>query len=160
VVRLAGTQNRKFITDANGNYRFENVETGAFYTVTPARANYKFSPHNRSFSQVGNQTEAVFAAEPIGDVANPLDTAEYFVRQQYADVLSREPDEVGFNYWSDQINQCQAEPLVSGGLSTFECLRAQRTAVAAAAPSMFARPQSLPISRRKFKTSLCSRRVR
>ena len=30
----------------------------------------------------------------MGDNANPLDTAEYFVRQQYVDVLGREPDEV------------------------------------------------------------------
>ena len=53
VVRLQGTQNRKFITDANGFYRFDNVETNGFYTVTPSRANYSFSPAERSFSQVG-----------------------------------------------------------------------------------------------------------
>ena len=53
VVRLDGTQNRKFITDANGFYRFDNVETNGFYTVTPSRANYSFSPAVRSFSQIG-----------------------------------------------------------------------------------------------------------
>src|SRR5258706_284594 len=52
VVRLSGTQTRKFITDANGFYRFENVETNGFYTVTPSRANYSFSPAERSFSQL------------------------------------------------------------------------------------------------------------
>ena len=62
VVRLQGTQNRKFITDANGYYRFDNVETNGFYTVTPARANYSFSPAERSFSQVGQSTEAAFGA--------------------------------------------------------------------------------------------------
>ena len=110
VVRLSGGQSRKLITDRDGSYRFENVDTGAFYTVTPARANYKFKPFNRSFSQVGNQTEAVFTADSIGEVANPLDTAEYLVRQQYVDVLHREPDESGFNYWSDQILACADEP--------------------------------------------------
>ena len=60
VVNLSGTQNRKFITDANGNYRFDDVETNGFYTVRPTRANYSFSPAERSFSQVGNSTEAVF----------------------------------------------------------------------------------------------------
>ena len=55
--------------------------------MTPARANYHFNPFNRSFSQVGNRTEAVFAGMAMGDSANPLDTPEYFVRQQYVDIL-------------------------------------------------------------------------
>jgi len=29
VIRLEGTQSRKFITDANGVYRFDNVEAAA-----------------------------------------------------------------------------------------------------------------------------------
>jgi len=74
--------------------------------VTPSRANYSFNPFNRSFSQISNSTEAVFTGVMQGDHANPVDTPEYFVRQQYVDVLGREPDEAGFNYWSDQILAC------------------------------------------------------
>src|SRR6185436_14508703 len=86
VVKLTGTQNRKFITDANGVYRFENVETNGFYTVTPSRANYSFSPSERSFSQLGLTTEAAFSASVASSqVVNPLDTPEYFVRQHYID---------------------------------------------------------------------------
>src|SRR6185503_8682121 len=110
VVKLTGTQNRKFITDANGVYRFENVETNGFYTVTPSRANYSFSPAERSFSQIGQTTEATFGATMVsGGLVNPLDTPEYFVRQHYIDFLGREPDEAGFNFWSDQINGCGAD---------------------------------------------------
>jgi hypothetical protein len=105
-VNLSGTQNRKFITDANGNYRFDNVETSGFYTVRPSRANYSFSPAERSFSQIGNSTEAVFTGTPAGGFGNPLETPEYFVRQHYLDFLEREPDESGFNFWSDQILGC------------------------------------------------------
>lgn len=123
VVNLSGAQNRKLITDANGNYRFDNVDTGGFYTVTPSRANYNFNPFNRSFSQTGNQTEAGFIGNSMGDNTNPLDTPEYFVRQQYLDVLGREPEESGFNYWSAQLLACRGD---SG------CIRGQRTAVAAA----------------------------
>src|SRR6202158_1899388 len=122
VVRLSGTQSRKTITDAFGNYRFSNVDTTGFYTVTPSRVNYNFSPFNRSFSQLGNQTEAVFGASFNGDTANPLDTADYFVRQQYVDVLGREPDETGFNFWSDRILVCGNDA---------DCIRSQRIAVAA-----------------------------
>jgi hypothetical protein len=123
VVRLSGTQSRKTITDANGNYRFDNVETTGFYTLTPARANFSFGPSQRSFSLLGDHTEASFTASSFGDVTNPLDTAEYFVRQEYVDILGREPDEGGFNYWSDQINACGSDA---------DCTRARRVSVAAA----------------------------
>jgi predicted extracellular nuclease len=109
VVNLSGTQNRKFITDANGNYRFDNVETNGFYTVRPTRANYSFSPAERSFSQVGNSTEAVFTGSRVAIGVNVIDTPEYFVRQNYLDFLGREPDESGFNFWSDQILSCGAD---------------------------------------------------
>jgi predicted extracellular nuclease len=123
VVNLSGTQSRKTITDTNGNYHFDDVEAGGFYTVTPSRANYTFSPANRSFTLVGSRTEATFTASSTGDATNPLDVSEYFVRQQYLDLLGREPDEGGFNYWSDQLNQCGAD---SG------CTSARRRDVAAA----------------------------
>jgi hypothetical protein len=110
VVRLQGTQNRKFITDAKGIYRFENVETSGFYTVTPSRVNYTFSPATRSFSQLGETTDATFGARlASSNLQNPLDIPEYFVRQHYLDFLGREPDEPGFNFWSDQILECGAD---------------------------------------------------
>jgi len=109
VVTLSGTENRKTITDTNGHYQFSDVETSGFYTVTPSRANYSFGPTSRSFSQLGNHTDAGFTASSTGDNVNPLDTPEYFVRQQYVDILGREPDEGGFNYWSNEINACGAD---------------------------------------------------
>jgi len=123
VVNLSGTQTRKTITDAQGNYKFDNVDTNGFYTVTPSRANYNFSPVSRSFSQIGNHTDAAFSASSTGDNTNPLDTPEYFVRQQYVDILGREPDEGGFNYWSDQILACNSDA---------DCIRSRRVGVAAA----------------------------
>jgi hypothetical protein len=110
VINVNGTENRKSITDAHGNYSFDKIETGGFYTVTPSRPNYLFTPGSRSFSQLGNNTDAAFTAVPIAPVSSPLDSAEYFVRQQYLDFLGREPDESGFNFWSDQITSCGADP--------------------------------------------------
>jgi hypothetical protein len=123
VVRLSGGQARKTITDAEGNYHFDNVGTGGFYTATPSRANFSFNPFNRSFTLVGNQTDAAFTGTMLGDTQNPTDTPEYFVRQQYVDILGREPDEAGFNYWSDHIIACGED---------VDCTRAQRTGVASA----------------------------
>ena len=109
VVNLAGAQTRTFITDANGNYTFENVETSGFYTVTPSRPNYSFSPGSRSFSQLGNHTEAVFTGSLASATENPIDTPEYFVRQHYLDFLGREPDESGFNFWSGELRGCDRD---------------------------------------------------
>lgn len=123
VINLSGRQARKTITNTNGDYHFNNVETNNTYTVTPSRANYGFSPGSRSFSQIGLNTDAAFTAVFNSDSANPLDTAEFFVRQQYVDVLGREPDEGGFNYWSDQILSCGA---------VTSCVNTKRRDVAAA----------------------------
>lgn len=106
VINLSGSQNRKAITGANGNYHFDNVETAGFYTVVPAHVNFAFSPSERSFGQLGNNAEAAFTGSPSATNANPLDTPEYFVRQHYLDFLGREPDESGFNFWSDQMLEC------------------------------------------------------
>jgi subtilisin family serine protease len=106
-VQMSGGGSRKTITDSDGNYRIENVDTNNFYTVTPLRVNYNFNPENRSFSLAGNKTDAAFTATPDSViVANPVDVSEYFVRQHYLDFLGREPDESGFNFWSDQILEC------------------------------------------------------
>lgn len=106
VIRMTGSQTRKTITDANGNYRFDNVPTNGMYTITPSRANFTFSPSERALTQLGNTTDAPFTGLPSGSSDNPLDTPEYFVRQHYVDFLNREPDESGFNFWSDQIITC------------------------------------------------------
>ena len=123
VVRMTGTQNRKTISDANGNYRFENVLTAGTYTLTPSRANFSFSPTERLLSQLGNTTDAPFTGIPTGTTNNPLDTPEFFVRQHYVDFLNREPDESGFNFWSDQITSCGTDAV---------CIERRRVNVSAA----------------------------
>ena len=111
VVRMSGASSATAITDSNGFYGLTGVDTGEFYTVTPALANFQFSPMNRSFSLLGNKTDAMFTGVPDAVKSlNPIDTNEYFVRQQYLDFLGREPDQEGFGYWSDQFNQCIGDP--------------------------------------------------
>jgi hypothetical protein len=112
------------ITDGNGQYRFANVETNGFYVVTPGLVNYSFSPANRSFSLTANKTDAVFTATAAAQTENPLNVGDFFVRQQYLDFLGREPDQAGWLYWSDQINQCLSEPpAVAGGPTPADCIR-------------------------------------
>lgn len=122
-VQLSGAKSKRTITSANGSYSFQ-VDAGGFYTVTPARGNYRFAPHDLSFTPVGNVTDAVFTALP-NPVAtqNPLDTDLFFVRQQYLDFLGREPDAGGLDYWSNKLVSCGADE---------NCLHQQRIGVSAA----------------------------
>ncbi|HEY6804602.1 MAG TPA: Ig-like domain repeat protein [Pyrinomonadaceae bacterium] len=54
---------------------------------------------------------------------NPIDQAEFFVRQQYLDFLNREPDTDGFNFWTNEITSCGANT---------QCIEAKRINVSAA----------------------------
>jgi uncharacterized delta-60 repeat protein len=38
--------------------------------------------------------------------SNPIDCAEFFVRQHYQDFLNREPDPAGLAFWTNEINAC------------------------------------------------------
>ena len=72
---------------------------------------------------------ATGAATPVGDIGggtqvralavfnpspNPIDDDEFFVRQQYLDFLSREPDAPGLAFWTNELNRlvagCPAAP--------------------------------------------------
>jgi uncharacterized protein (TIGR03118 family) len=41
--------------------------------------------------------------------SNPIDSAQFFVRQHYLDFLNREPDTSGFNFWVGGITSCGAD---------------------------------------------------
>jgi hypothetical protein len=54
---------------------------------------------------------------------NPIDDAEFFVRQHYIDFLNRQPDPGGLSYWTHQITQCGSDAT---------CVGNRRAAVSAA----------------------------
>jgi endonuclease G len=109
-MNLGGARSARAITDSQGNYSFRNIDTDNFYTVTPSLMNYHFGPESQSFSLLANKTDAMFTASRDAVFSgNAIDTADYFVRQHYLDFLGREPDESGFNFWSDQITSCAGD---------------------------------------------------
>jgi Tol biopolymer transport system component len=56
----------------------------------------------------------IFSDDNFGVTANPIDTTQFFVRQQYLDFLNREPDPPGLMFWSNSLDtmiaQCPASP--------------------------------------------------
>jgi lysophospholipase L1-like esterase len=47
-----------------------------------------------------------FRVEPPAAVPNPIQSSDFFVRMQYLDFLSREPEPAGFNAWLSVLNKC------------------------------------------------------
>jgi uncharacterized delta-60 repeat protein len=65
-------------------------------------------------------------ARYIGDAPacpNPIDCADFFVRQHYQDFLNREPDPAGLAFWTNEINACGSDA---------QCVEVKRINVSAA----------------------------
>ena len=52
-------------------------------------------------------TIVIFSDELSSLESNPIDDADFFVRQHYRDFLNRDPDAGGLAFWSSQITECQ-----------------------------------------------------
>jgi len=71
-----------------------------------------------------NEAEVTILDDDTGaPTLNPIDAAQFFVRQQYLDFLNREPDTSGFNFWVNQITACGMDPA---------CIEVKRINVSAA----------------------------
>ena len=53
-----------------------------------------------------NTTSLIITSSDAAGQPNPVDTHAFFVRQQYLDFLSREPDAGGFGAWLGVLNNC------------------------------------------------------
>ncbi|MET0650176.1 MAG: carboxypeptidase regulatory-like domain-containing protein [Pyrinomonadaceae bacterium] len=72
--------------------------------LTPSKYGYAFSPSETSFStRDGNQSFSFNAT-----LANRIYDTQFFVRQHYADFLSREPDAEGLGFWTQGVETCGA----------------------------------------------------
>lgn len=54
----------------------------------------------------GSQVITITDDDSALATSNPIDEAQFFVRQQYLDFLGREPDASGFQFWTNQITSC------------------------------------------------------
>lgn len=88
------------------------------------------APFANALGGAGNVTGSPFANlflqmldDPEAFQDNPIDGAEYFVRQQYRDFLNREPDASGLSFWINEIEQC--------GMDS-QCIDSKRVNVSAA----------------------------
>ena len=72
----------------------------------------------------GNTKVKPLRLRPGTNVPITIDDSDFFVQQHYVDFLSRFPDQSGFSFWQNDINQC--------GASNPGCTEAHRVNVSAA----------------------------
>jgi hypothetical protein len=72
---------------------------------------FTISLSDPSVSALGSNAAAMITITDDDSVngTNPIDIVGFFVRQHYLDFLNREPDQSGFDFWSNQINSCGSD---------------------------------------------------
>jgi hypothetical protein len=104
---------------ASGTLSFNAGETSKSFDVfivddTYVETDETFSvilsnPTGGFFTGIGSSLTATIKDNDTAGSINPIDNAQFFVRQQYLDFLNREPDPGGLAYWTNEINRCGAD---------------------------------------------------
>jgi Lamin Tail Domain/Calx-beta domain/Domain of unknown function (DUF4214) len=98
-LRLAVSERRKsfriLITD---DAYFDGVQGLTLVLATPTGSSAIGVPSTMTIGISDN--------DPQVEGPNPVDSTSFFVRQQYADFLGRDPDVSGLNFWTNQIESC------------------------------------------------------
>ena len=106
---------------AFGRLRFADGETSKSFNVfiiDDARAIDDDESFNVTLSEpvganLGAPSSAVIGIvdnDPTITKVNPIDSADFFVREQYLDFLNRLPDASGLQFWTNQITECDSRP--------------------------------------------------
>jgi glucose/arabinose dehydrogenase len=109
-----GETNKTILLLITDDHFVEGNETLTLTLTSPTRA------------VLGSPATAVFTItdnDVVSPTANPIDTTQIFVRQQYSDFLNRLPDDGGLAYWSNEIDSCG---------SNLRCMHERRIGVSAA----------------------------
>jgi hypothetical protein len=70
-----------------------------------------------SLGSTATATVTISDNDVVVPTSNPIDGVDFFVRQQYLDILNRQPDSTGFQNWTNTLGNCPnggfGEPLTS-----------------------------------------------
>jgi hypothetical protein len=94
------------------------VEGNESFTVTLSAASGDFD-----ISGISTTTVTIIDNDSVPPTTNPIDDAQFFVRQQYLDFLNREPEQAGLDFWTAQITGCGSDVV---------CINRKRVEVSAA----------------------------
>jgi hypothetical protein len=121
---------------ALGTLRFAAGETTKSFTVLLTQDSYvegtEFAPLTLSNptngAVLGNQSTAMLQIndDPTEPSTNAIDDNRNFVRQHYHDFLNREPDQPGWDFWTDNITKCTDPARRPAGQTEAQCIDKQR----------------------------------
>jgi Metallo-peptidase family M12/Calx-beta domain/Reprolysin family propeptide len=102
-------------TNTVGTMSFAAGETAKSFSIAIVDDSFAEGPETFTIG-LNNPIGATLGAQSTATVTitdndssngtNPIDNADFFVRQQYLDFLGREPDAFGFSAWTATINNC------------------------------------------------------
>jgi hypothetical protein len=64
------------------------------------------SPAGATLGSIAAATVTILENDSITPTANPIDGVEFFIRQQYLDILNRQPDSTGLQNWINTLAPC------------------------------------------------------
>ncbi|HEX8919947.1 MAG TPA: LamG-like jellyroll fold domain-containing protein [Pyrinomonadaceae bacterium] len=79
-------------------------------TTTPPAPVATNSP-TKEYIYLGSRLIATEEPAAVTTPTNPIDDAEFFVRQHYRDFLNREGDASGIAFWTNEIKSCNSDPI-------------------------------------------------
>lgn len=116
--------------------RFTGTSTQAVTTTAQIHTLGKLDPGNYTFvfknSGVTVKSREFSVSASSSGPGNPIDDQREYVRQQYQDFLNREPDDAGWDFWTNNIKQCSDPSKRRPGQTEAECIDMQRTTTSAA----------------------------
>ena len=107
----------------------ENAKTISIFIIDDSYLEgpetFQVNLSNPSGASLGTSSSATITItdNDIADGADPIDTSRFFVKLHYLDFLNREPDQGGWDFWTNNIDNCAPKP---------SCIDAQRINTSAA----------------------------
>jgi hypothetical protein len=106
-------------TNTLGTLRFAANEASKVILIPIIDDSYNEGPGEEFTITLSNATGAIIGPTSTATITitdndsstgpNPIDQATFFVRQHYLDFLNREPDQSGWDFWTNQITVCGAD---------------------------------------------------